>query len=172
MLFTPHAIAGAAMGIAAGDPYLGFALSYAGHHALDSLPHFDQGTFYTAKMGAEYLGIPAKYGLAKKFSRRDWLMLFADVAFAAVFAVIIVVAKADSPTFLILAAAGAAGGLMPDFIGSNPLWSRKLEARFWIFKKYRAFHAYFHCTVTRPYIWLGVATQLVVLAISFLYLLS
>ena len=134
--------------------------------------NFDQGTFYTAKMGAEYLGIPAKYGLAKKFSRRDWLMLFADVAFAAVFAVIIVVAKADSPTFLILAAAGAAGGLMPDFIGSNPLWSRKLEARFWIFKKYRAFHAYFHCTVTRPYIWLGVATQLVVLAISFLYLLS
>src|SRR3989344_7930841 len=172
MLFTPHAIAGAAMGVAAGDPYLGFAISYIGHHALDSLPHFDQGTFYTSKMGAKYLGIPAEYELAKKFSRRDWLMLLADILLAAFFAGIIFYERADSPALLMLAAFGATGGLMPDFIGSNPLWSRKLEARFWLFKKYREFHSYFHCTVPRPYVWLGTATQLVVLATSFLYLLS
>ena len=170
MLFTTHALAGAAIGMATGDPYAGFALGFASHHAMDSLPHFDQGTFYTPKTRVRWLGVEGEYHEHHGFSRRDWTMLFIDWALAGVLfsAVAFAVPIIQWPAII----GGTLGGLMPDIIDSSPLWSEKLRAKFAFLRRYHKFHGFFHWTVSMPYIWLGIVTQFCISAVSFSYLLG
>ena len=70
MLFTSHAIVGAAVGVAAGNPYYGFLGGIASHHVLDAIPHFDQGTFRVKKEGYRVL---VSYSLSLDLRVWDWL---------------------------------------------------------------------------------------------------
>ncbi|MBI2035226.1 MAG: hypothetical protein HYT12_00910 [Candidatus Liptonbacteria bacterium] len=169
MLFTTHAIVGTAIGAALQDPSLGFLGGFLSHHILDGMPHFDQGSFYTIKSGAPYLGqkrIPEE--MNGGWIKRDWNMLFADwflsgIAFVAIFYY--------SPlNFWVPLAGGALGGLMPDIIDSSPLWSKGLRAKIKSIAAYHKFHTFFHWTVTYKEMLWGVATQLAVILISLIYI--
>lgn len=169
MIFTPHALAGAAVGVTTGNPILGFMAGFISHHLLDMVPHFDQGTFRLTKSRAPYLGTPADYG-HEQFNKRDWIMLLIDFAMAGILFLIIF---ASLPTqFWPLIFFGALGGITPDLIGSSPLWSVQLEEKYKSAKVYKNFHSFFHFTVPPSLIWLGVTTQIIVIGISLFLLLK
>lgn len=167
MLFSTHAIVGAAVGIMAQDPVWGFAAGFISHHVLDALPHFDQGSFYIEKSAAPYLrrgaGVPHH-----NFSRRDWIILFADwIVSGTVFIFLLMTLRAGPAEYII---AGALGGLSPDIIDSSPLWSKKLRAKIRAVLEYHRFHSYFHWTVARKNMPLGLITQIFLVTVSLLYL--
>jgi hypothetical protein len=169
MIFTPHAVVGAAVGVATGNPVSGFAAGFVSHHLLDMVPHFDQGTFRLKRVRAPYLGTSADYG-HEQFTKRDWIMLFIDWAIAAILFSIIFTSLPASIWPLILI--GALGGITPDLIGSSPLWSPQLEEKFKSAKIYKGFHTFFHFTVPPSLIWLGIATQIVAVGLSMFFLLK
>lgn len=161
---------GAAVGAATGDPYLGFAAGVLSHHTLDAIPHFDQGTFYLERSGPQYLGMTQVSNHRGGFSRRDWVMLFIDWGIAAaVFGMVFWATPVSRWELIVL---GAFGGLLPDIVDSSPLWSKKLRAHSGFVRAYHEFHSFFHWTVARKELWLGVATQAVLLAASLAYLLG
>lgn len=169
MLFTTHALVGAAIGVTTGNPYAGFAGGVISHHLLDMVPHFDQGTFRLKRLRAPYLTINNEY-TRFSFNRRDWVMLFVDWAVAGILFWIIF---ASLPAALWpLVFFGALGGLTPDIIGSSPLWSEQLEEKFWSARVYKIFHTFFHFTVSPSLIWLGTLTQIIVVGFSLLLLLK
>lgn len=171
MLFTTHAITGAAMGVAAQNPYAAFAGGWVLHHALDALPHFDQGSFYTKKAGVAYLNIHGDRDPRFTFSRRDWLMLFADWGVTGVlylYLLAFVVPFSYWPLLFL----GTLGSLLPDIIDSSPLWSKKLREKFSFLRAYHAFHIFFHWTVSKTEIWIGVLTQVLLLLASLFFLLA
>lgn len=168
MLFTTHAIVGAALGSATGSPYAGFLLSAASHHVLDAIPHFDQGSFYSRRTQPNYIGALAE-DIVFKFSRRDWIMLFIDWAVAGIL-FLAILAASPSLDFRI-AIAGAIGGLLPDIIDSSPLWSKRLREKASLISSYHSFHKFFHWTVPQNQIVLGVVTQVAAIATAFYYLI-
>ncbi len=169
MLFTSHAIAGAALGATTGNPYTAILLGFISHHVLDAVPHFDQGTFYKQQTGPNYLNSRSIEHPDFKFSTRDWIVLFLDWSVSAIlFAVIFVY----SPANLSVAIFGALGGLLPDIIDSSPLWSKKLREKMLIVSKYHKFHEFFHWTIVKDSIFLGLATQVIVVMGTLFYLFS
>lgn len=170
MLFTTHAITGAALGVATKDPYAAVAAGWLLHHAIDALPHFDQGSFYTKKAGVMYLGIEGDRDPRFSFSKRDWRMLFIDWGVAGI---IYIYLFATVPlTLWLVMCLGTFGSLLPDIIDSSPLWSKKLRDRFSLIRKYHAFHVFFHWTVAQKEIWIGILTQIALLGVSLWYLAS
>ena len=167
MLFTSHAIVGAAVGAAAGNPLYGFLGGIASHHVLDAIPHFDQGSFAVKKEGAQYLGQKAEYA-ERHFTDRDWAILFADVALTALISGALLWTLPFE--YLLLAFAGMLGGLLPDIVDSSPLWSKKLRAAVGAVAAYHAFHAFFHWTVPLRRFWLGIATQVAAVGFALLFL--
>lgn len=169
MLFTSHAIVGAAVGAAAGDPLYGFLGGIVSHHVLDAIPHFDQGTFRVKKEGARYLGRTAEYD-ERHFTDRDWAILFADWAVSVlIFNALVWFLPFE---YLLPMFAGTLGGLLPDIVDSSPLWSKKLRAQSGLVRAYHKFHSFFHWTVSLRRLWLGIATQAALLAVSLAYLLG
>ncbi|MDP3947389.1 MAG: hypothetical protein Q8Q41_01705, partial [bacterium] len=168
MLFTSHAIVGAAVGVAAGNPYYGFLGGIASHHVLDAIPHFDQGTFRIKKEGARYLGKTAEYS-ERHFAASDWAILFADWAVSVlIFNALVWFLPLE---YFLPMFAGALGGLLPDIVDSSPLWSKKLRAKSRVLAAYHKFHAFFHWTVAWSRLWLGLGTQVLAVAVAMAYLL-
>lgn len=169
MLFTTHAITGAAAGVATGNPYAALPVGWLLHHTLDAIPHFDQGSFYTKKTSVRYLGIDGDRAIRFTFSRRDWIMLFIDwgVAGAVYLLLLYTVPLWLWPQMLM----GTLGSLLPDIVDASPLWSKKLREKVAAARTYHAFHIFFHWTVPPRVIWLGVLTQLIAISGSLVYLL-
>ncbi len=166
MLFTTHTIVGAAVGVATKNPVLGFVASFFIHHALDSLPHFDQGSFHIKTSGPRYLGnneIVDKFS----FTKKDWVMLVADFAIGGTTILFLLYSFPLLWSSLLI---GIIGGLMPDIIDSSPLWSKRLRAKYKINFHYHRFHIFFHWTATKNELILGSATQISVITLSLLYL--
>lgn len=170
MLFTTHSIAGAALGMVTGNPYEAFALGILSHHAMDALPHFDQGSFYTAKTRARWLGQEGIYHEHSGFSQRDWKVLYADWMIAGV--LFLVIALIVPVVYWPAIIGGALGGIAPDILDSSPLWSEKLRKKSNAVRKYNVFHSFFHWTVPMTQFWIGLLTQLVIIAVSLFYLLT
>lgn len=169
MMFTTHAVVGAALGVAAGEPLYGFLGGFASHHLLDMAPHFDQGSFRTKKEGARYLGRSAER-IEERFGGRDWAILFADWAVSAVlFAALSWLLPFE---LLLPALAGAFGGLISDVADSSPLWSKKLRANIGALAAFHNFHSFFHWTVSMRRFWLGIATQVLSIGLALLFLLD
>jgi len=171
MLFTTHAVVGAAIGAASPNIAIGFVGGFLSHHIIDAVPHFDQGSFYTVKAGPPYLGKAREPYEAHSFRvYRDWVMLFADWGVAAVlFTIFFALLPADLWAPIVV---GAFGGLLPDIIDSSPLWSKKLRSKLRGVFHYHRFHVYFHWTVAGNEGVLGFGTQTVLVALSLWYLLA
>jgi hypothetical protein len=168
MMFTPHALVGAAIGSVVPSPIAAFIGGFISHHLLDMMPHFDQGSFRLIKPGVKYLGgIPER--TKEPFTRRDWFMLFADWALSLIlFAIVLLNISWGS---LLSIALGTLGGLTPDLINNSPLWSQRLEQRFAWVKKYNTFHNFFHWTVMPKAAWFGILTQVITISIALAVLL-
>ena len=170
MLFTTHTIVGAAIGVATKNPALGFAAGYATHHIMDSIPHFDQGSYRAVKSGPNYLN--TKLDNVPKFSyiKRDWIMLLTDFALGGtLFLTLLALLPTDLWVYIIT---GALGCLMPDIIDSSPFWSRKLRAKYKLIANYHKFHIFFHWTVKKNEVFLGATTQISLIILSLAYLLK
>jgi hypothetical protein len=169
MLFTPHSLAGAALGIAAGNPYAGFLLGVASHHLLDAMPHFDPGSFRVKRTLPNYMGPPA---VPVPFipTQRDWAIILSDLSIASAFFAYIFLSSPSLDWLSLLC--GALGGVLPDIVDSNPLWSKQLRERSKMVARYHTLHAYFHWTVTMERILLGLATQAAVIFAASWYLIA
>lgn len=166
MLFVTHAVVGAAVGSATGNPYTGFVMGALSHHILDAIPHFDQGTFRTTRNAPNYVGVAAEES-SVGFSFRDWAILAGDIALAGIIFSILISSQPENITSLL---SGALGGLMPDMIDSSPLWSRKLREKSSLVRKYHSFHHFFHWTASRQLAAIGILTQVILVGIAFKYL--
>lgn len=148
MLTTPHALAGAAIGAATGNPVAGFALAVVSHYLLDAVPHTDPGTWH-------YGEDPRTMRLVPK----DYIVGIADlvVAIGAVGWAVSALPAQLAPAVVV----GAIGGFLPDSlvylgIAVRPVLSWPLVAR------YNAFIQRFHYTARPDQFALGVFTQLAV----------
>lgn len=170
MLFTTHAVTGAAVGVATGDPYLGYFLGWVSHHVIDAIPHFDQGSFRTNKSDVKYLGISGEHVAHFSFNKRDWIMLFIDWGVSGLLFIFLFSAVPISEWGSLII--GALGALTPDIIDSSPLWSKKLREKSALLRKYHSFHIFFHWTAAKRQIWLGILTQAILVGISLAFLLK
>ncbi|MDP1689074.1 MAG: hypothetical protein Q8L47_03000 [bacterium] len=170
MLFTTHTIVGAAIGVATKNPALGFAAGFLTHHIMDSLPHFDQGSYRAIKSGPNYLNTKIDNVPEFSYIKRDWIMLLIDFALGGtLFLSLLALLPIDVWFYLII---GALGCLMPDIIDSSPLWSKKLRTKYKLITKYHKFHKFFHWTVKKNQAFLGATTQISLIIISLAYLLK
>lgn len=168
MLFTTHAVTGATIGILTGNPLLGFGAAIFSHHFLDSLPHFDQGSFYMDKdNGPCWAGAKYEYKGKKFKNRRDWIILFADWSVSgAIFLYLFFNLPINywQPIFL-----GALAGLLPDIMDVSPFWKDKFRAtRFG--RAYHEMHEFFHWPMTKKYWIFGLGIQIAIIAADFLFI--
>lgn len=167
MLFTTHAVVGAAVGISVGNPLLGFGLAVISHHVLDALPHFDQGSFYIdSDKGPNWAG--AIYEEKQKFKgARDWIILFADWL---VSGIIFLILFYKSPIhYWGLIAAGALGGLLTDIFDTSPFWKEKFRKTF-AGRTCHKVHHFFHWSLSMKFWHLGIGLQVAIVAAGLLYI--
>lgn len=170
MFFSTHSIVGAAVGIATKNPAIGFAAGILTHHAMDAIPHYDQGSLYTLKSNIAYLGIKRGEAPHFSFSKRDWIILLGDFAIGGI--AILLLLLNFPQEFWIPLLAGVLGCLLPDIIDSSPLWSEKLRSKSRVVMYYHGFHSFFHWTAARDQAVLGLTTQIALITISLWYLLT
>lgn len=163
MLFTTHAIIGAAIGAASPNMAVGFILGVASHHILDSIIHFDQGTLHRDPQGPNYLH--HRFFIPKiKFTPTDWKILFVDFGIAGILFGLIFLSKPLGVIPHIIA--GTLGGLFPDLLHGSPLWSAKLIQKNRLVAKYNSLHSFFHWTANPKQKLLGLATQLLLISFA------
>jgi len=163
MMFTTHAMAGAAIGILSGNPILGFGLGVLSHHALDALPHFDVGSLYLEKgKGPSWAGV--KYEEKSKFKvRRDWIMLFVDVLICGIiFLYLLFRLPINYWPLLII---GALGGLLTDIFDVSPFWKDKFRNTR-LGKVWHKWHYLLHWPLPWRMWHIGIGIQVVVIAVS------
>lgn len=169
MLFTTHSIVGAAIGSQISNPAISILCGVLSHHILDSIIHFDQGSYHVSEKGPNYL--QKKHTVTEvHFTKRDWLMLLADLITAGgLFSALLLTKPVSTYQNIFI---GAFGGLLPDIIDSSPLWSSRLRKKFSFIKKYHRFHDFFHWpALPNQKIW-GLGTQLLAIAISLFTIFS
>lgn len=165
MLFTTHALTGAAIGAAVQNPVLAFVLGFASHHILDSIPHFDQGSFYLEKdNGPEWTGKKYQEVGPKIFAgKRDWIILFIDWFVAGI--IFLYIGKHLPTNQWLPVICGALGGLAPDIMDVSPLWKEKFrKTRFGA--AFHKFHCFFHWPLSMRYIYIGLATQIIFISLD------
>ncbi len=158
MFFTPHLIAGGAIGALTGNPAAAFPLGVVSHHILDRTPHTDGGTLLWGKYE------PGNFIVSKPI---DWVIGLTDVTIGCVIGFFVWRATG----FNIAVLAGAIGAVLPDVVDNGPYiqrWFRKTAFG----KKYHKMHWQFHFTAP-PRMWLvGVLTQVAIMGVSLWVLLS
>ena len=119
MLSSQHAIVGGAVGLATGNPFLGFLAGMASHHVLDMLPHVD--------------GIPER-NEGYRFSSRasgDWpkseyIIAYVDSFVTLVILLSVVLHLHDAGKVLVFFS-GAIGGVFPDLMDNVPFWEKRFR---------------------------------------------
>ena len=169
MVFTTHAITGAAIGLATGNPILAFVFGFLSHFILDSIPHFDQGSFYMDKdKGPAWLG--AKYEESKekfKTGKRDWIILFFDFAVAGAIGLCLLFYVPMNCWLLLIL--GGLGGILPDVFDGSP-WRYKFR-KLKFGKIFHKFHNFFHWPLSMKYFYFGFLIQVVIVAIGLFLML-
>ena len=171
MLFTTHALTGAAIGVATGDPLLGFVAAVSSHFLLDAMPHFDQGSFYLERKfkGPAWLGVE-HIEKAKKFKvKRDWIMLLADMAVACGLSLGFLAGKPSFSWALYII--GATGGLLPDIFDVSPFWKEKFRSTI-LGRSFHRFHMFFHWPLSSKYWYLGITTQIIIALVDVFIILK
>lgn len=162
MFFTPHLLAGGAIGTATGEPISAFLLGIVSHHLLDRVIHTDIGTYYYGKWSE--LGVDRSNFMITR--PLDWVVGSVDVAIGMIVGLLIW----PQTDYSIPVLAGAIGAVLPDVIDNGPFIQR-LFRKTKFGKRYHEFHWKFHSTAA-PKIWyIGVATQLAIIGLSLWLLL-
>ncbi len=147
MTATPHILAGAAIGKVLRRPWLAWPVAFVSHFLLDFTPHLDSHAIYGVEQGGP-TAPEAALGIL-------------NFTFGALLIVWLVRRQPDRRVVL----GGALFGILIDLIREAPLlgvWFRTWPGTAWL----SVFHHSFQHSVT-PAQWpLGIATQLVVVAIA------
>lgn len=157
MMNTPHVLTGAAIGVATGNPILGFIGGVASHFFLDAIPHTDPGTWHFEEP------------LPFKIDERDLTAGFLDLVIAAG---LLVWLAGKSPIVAVAPLVAMFGAILPDiFVVMFLFWPKLVTLP--IFKQYDALNRILQARSTAaPKQWLfGIATQVVITGISVWYLL-
>lgn len=156
MLITPHVLVGAAVGVASGNPVVGFLGGVASHFILDAIPHTDPGIWHFED------------AFPYKVDERDLTVAFADMSLA-IFLTLYLAGTA--PLIAAAPLAGIAGGVLPDVIGVLPLFFPRV-ATLPILSRYYALNEKIQAKATaRPAQWIqGVLTQIATIAIAIWFL--
>lgn len=158
MLTTPHVLVGAAIGVASGNPVVGFLGGVASHFALDALPHTDPGTWHFED------------AFPYRVDERDLTVAFADLALA-IFLTLYLAGTA--PLVAAAPIAGMIGGVLPDVVGVLPLFFSRL-ATVPVLSRYYALNQRIQKYATaRPAQWIqGVLTQIAVCGLAIWFLMG
>ena len=157
MFITPHVAVGTAIGIATGNPILGFFGGFASHYILDAVPHTDSGTWHFYESFTSH-----------DLHAGDFIVGILDMSIA-LFGYMWL--AGITPIAAAPAIAGAIGGAIPDSIVLLGLFYPPST-------KWRFLNKYFtwseqHHRTARPNQWvLGILTQLTVTGLSIWYLLK
>jgi hypothetical protein len=155
MLLTPHVAVGAAVGVATGNPILGFFAGFASHYVLDIIPHTDPGSF----------GVTATTLFQHRFAV-VWAVIDAIVALG------LLIFLAASNGYSLPLIFGAIGAGLPDtdmiLYKLYPNLTKVAPT-----KQFYAFREAMHTTViNKKYIWAGILTQLVLIAAGLTYVFA
>lgn len=167
MLAVPHVLVGAALGSLVGDvpgaPVIAFAVGWASHYVLDSVPHWerlyrphDQAGFETDTPASDW-------------PRHIFFQAVVDVVIAGLILFVIATNTSEAAwwqTDQIFW--GGVGGLVPDLLGNVPFWNRTLR-KIPGFKQEHTFHSNVHISPVlqnRVPRLTGLLTQVVAVAAS------
>lgn len=153
MTISAHVAVGSVVGLATGNPVAAFFAAWISHHVLDLIPHSDIGS-----VGGNIENILN--------NKKQMQIVFADIFLCALIFLFIAF-KAD---FNQLVLWGACGGAFPDLVDNSPYWSAYTRKIFPT-NYFHILHEKIHCTIVqKEYFFIGVLTQIIVVALSF-YLL-
>ena len=156
MLTAPHAFTGAAIGVATGNPILGFVGGVVSHYLLDAIPHTDPGTWHYDEP------------FPHRVHAGDMALGVLDLT--ATFYGLLLIAG-QSPVIAAAPIAGMVGAILPDVIGIAPLFWNQLATVPWL-KRYYDFTKQYHRTAAPHQLFFGVFTQALVLLVAVWYLLG
>jgi hypothetical protein len=165
MIASAHLIIGGAVGTAVGlvtqDPVAAVAAGVISHFLCDLTPHLDHPPASFDKHG-DIIWTPSIY-----------IFAFADslLGAAVVLAIWIIFIGFPAPSPFLF---GAIGGYLPDFIDNVPFWN-KFTRPLPGLKQFHSFHERIHKVWTtrypmEQYAWLGIATQIIFVSFSILFL--
>lgn len=144
---TTHAITGAVLGIAIGNPTGAFIVGVISHVVLDYIPHTDQGTFL-------------REDDHKKWPLWVWYSVYLDVFISGL--AILIFMNFTNPYNWPLLFFGALGGVIIDYIDNVPYWNKKLQ-KTKIGNKFHKIHSKYHHTISSKHWFWGVLTQLIII---------
>ncbi len=128
MLLSQHAIIGAGIAVATGNPYLGFVGGLLSHNLLDSWPHIDCDIFHRHEPEDEWgLSVTDYFTVVLDFTVTGLLLLYII----------------NNTGLLWLPIIGAFGGSLPDIVDNVPWWNKYFRHTR-IGKIYHRFHNRWH----------------------------
>ncbi|OPZ95907.1 MAG: hypothetical protein BWY70_01890 [Bacteroidetes bacterium ADurb.Bin408] len=152
MTLTAHVCTACAIGVATGDPLLGFLGGFLSHHVLDAIPHSDAGS-----LGANVNNMLKSNSL--KYVILD--IVLAGIIFFTIW---------GRYSFNLVIFFSALGGALPDIIDNSPFWS-KYTRKVFPTNYYHKFHETVHFTIlNKRYFWVGIATQALFIMLSLYYI--
>ncbi len=156
MLNTPHVLTGAAIGVATGNPILGFLGGLASHYLLDAIPHTDPGTWHFDEP------------FPPKITDRDLTIGFVDLGIAIG---LVLWLAGEAPIVAAAPIAGMIGGFLPDVLVVISLFWPRFAALPGL-DRYFALTTRYHRTAPLRYWHWGIVTQAVVVVGAVWYLLG
>ncbi|EKD55958.1 MAG: hypothetical protein ACD_58C00327G0002 [uncultured bacterium] len=151
MLLTPHVLVGASIGALTDNLALIILLAFVSHFVLDMLPHADWGMWHS-------------YEKNFKLTLKDYILVAIDILGVLIFTYVLW-NNADRNNNILI---GAFFAILVDLIDNVPFWKnyfRKLP----IFSQMHQLHVRIHYQLDKKYwIW-GVVTQIIIIAICFVY---
>lgn len=146
---TTHLVTGSAIGLATGNPVLGFTGGFASHFLLDSIPHTDQGAFVDNN----------------KWPLWVWISVYIDC----ILGLSIVFYFASKSTNPVAIYSGAFGGILTDLIDNVPFWKNQMRSTNFG-KKFHKLHETIHWASKRSSVFWGIINQIIILGGVLCYL--
>ena len=131
MTLTTHAIVGAAMAsLVPSQPVLGFALGFASHFCLDSIPHWAEGPALLHSVIKDEKDVLSRHIQAGKGVAHDVAVILCDSLLGFAGAVLILFCLFHVPLYIVVL--GALAGQMPDglqfiYFTVHPRWMDCLQ---------------------------------------------
>ena len=151
MLLSQHMVVGGVIGMAVGNPIVGFGLGFVSHFVLDALPHFD-----SLPLDKEHWDRIEKY---KGWPKATWVIAIVDLIVTGIICFWLL-SRIASPWLFIW---GALGGALPDILNNVPFW-KKAFRRTRFGGSFERMHRMYHFSLKENdygKIFLGIVLQLV-----------
>jgi hypothetical protein len=170
MVLLPHALVGAAIGVAVKNPVGGFFIGVISHYLMDSFPHIDYGSRVIKHSGPKFLGRKPdlKADSPRKFDETFWKILFVDFTLAwSIFLWIFYRLPEALWTSVFF---GTIGSLLPDVISFYPPLTLRFVKKYKWAEYISKVHNFFHWGLPTTEIFWGVLWQLLFTGAAIYYI--